>query len=76
MKNVYKNSTKRGILNHLYTRNDCTICKEAIISVNEIPVNKINLRGCASKNYNLCGQDFNATIVNAVVTQVVANVKK
>jgi hypothetical protein len=56
--NLYKLDTKHGILKQLYTRNDFTVCKEAFISVNEVPVNEISLRECARKDSNLGGQGF------------------
>lgn len=46
---LYKLGTKHGIVNQMYSRNEFTICKEKIISINDVPDITIALRECAPK---------------------------
>lgn len=54
--NLLKLSTKHDVLNQLHTRNSFNVCKEALISVIEVPVSVIFLRECPRKISSLDGQ--------------------
>ncbi|GBM82049.1 hypothetical protein AVEN_56191-1 [Araneus ventricosus] len=52
----YKLANKNGILKQLYTRNQFVICKEKLLSIDEISSQEISLREAAGANSRSGGQ--------------------
>ena len=46
----YKIGTKFGAIDTSYSRNQFSICNEPVISAEDVPDEKISLRGCARKS--------------------------
>lgn len=54
----YKLGTTKGKLQHYYSRNQFTICKEKFVSVDEVPDIQLSLREVARLFSNLGGQGY------------------
>lgn len=54
----YKLANKNGTLKQLYTRNQFVICKEKLLSINEISAQEISLREAAAANSRSGGQGY------------------
>ncbi|CAI6360566.1 unnamed protein product [Macrosiphum euphorbiae] len=54
----YKIGTTEGKLEHTYSRNQFTMCKEKLVTVEEVPDLTITLREAARKYSNLGGQGY------------------
>ncbi|KAE9536197.1 hypothetical protein AGLY_007420 [Aphis glycines] len=54
----YKLGTTKGKLQHYYSRNQFTICKEKFVSVDEVPDIQLSLREAARLFSNLGGQGY------------------
>lgn len=54
--NFYKLANKNGTFKQLYTRNQFIICKEKLLSIDEISSQEMSLREAAATNSRSAGQ--------------------
>ncbi|XP_075231703.1 uncharacterized protein LOC142330362 [Lycorma delicatula] len=54
----YKQGTKRGTINTLFTRNRFQECKETIINISDVPDIELSLRETSTKDSMFGGQGF------------------